>query len=90
MCPSMLEPFKEETQEIEGLYRPCSYFHISEGFETSCPCSNCSSRRGMQGWKLRSSEKLYGREPLVLINAQCLCHGTLRVESDILSSEQLS
>jgi len=76
LCPSMVEPWQELPLSEAGKYRGCRWAEQHPGFQQLCPCITCTERRLAQGWTLRSDERLYAQEPLVLLEASCACHAT--------------
>ena len=75
LCPSMVSPFEELPVAALGQYRICSYADQHEGaFHMCCPCVGCTTRCAAAGYDGQRG-RIFCHEPLVLVDAVCLCHG---------------
>ena len=69
----MVAPFEALPLDAVGRYRGCSFAALNDAaFRPSCPCVVCAERQSAGGHK---RDLVYAQEPLVLLDAGCLCHG---------------
>ena len=73
LCPSMVRPFEPLPLELRGKLRGCKFSELEASFSDCFPCQVCVERHDADG--RRPGKLFFTREPLVLVDASCLCHG---------------
>ena len=73
LCPSVIGPFEALPLEALGKFRGCSFAALNDAASLPCcPCVVCVERQG--AGRRRDGQLIYSQEPLVAIDADCLCH----------------